>query len=186
MPRFASPSVTCPAVASSTALMRSHSPSATAPGSAPAAAALSVVRSASHRRARACRSAMLPCQTMRPLLMMPTWSAIWSISESRWLETMTVQPKRPGISRTSWRISWMPEGSRPLVGSSRSSSLGRPMSAAAIPRRCLMPSEKCPTSFPWVFASSRRTTERASSMQLSGSPRRRRTISRFSRAVRCG
>ena len=72
MPRFASPSVTCPAVASSTALMRSHSPSATAPGSAPAAAALSVVRSASYQRARACRSAMLPCQTMRPLLMIPT------------------------------------------------------------------------------------------------------------------
>ncbi len=54
----------------------------------------------------------------------------------------------------SSRISWMPAGSSPLVGSSSSTSLGRPSSAAARPRRCFLPSESCPARFGWtsVFA----------------------------------
>lgn len=83
----------------------------------------------------------MPCQTIRPLRMMPTWSAIWSISESMWLETMTVMSNMRGRFLTRVRISWMPEGSSPLVGSSSRSNGGLPMRAAAMPRRCFMPSE---------------------------------------------
>ncbi len=49
---------------------------------------------------------------------------------------------RPAFSSTSRsRISRMPRGSRPLVGSSRISSRGLRSSAAASPSRCRMPSE---------------------------------------------
>ena len=44
-------------------------------------------------------------------------------------------------SSSSWRISWMPRGSSPLVGSSRMSSSGLRIRAAAMPSRCRMPSE---------------------------------------------
>ena len=43
--------------------------------------------------------------------------AAW-ISASRWLETTTVRPWRPRLISRS-RISTIPAGSRPLVGSSR-------------------------------------------------------------------
>ena len=46
-----------------------------------------------------------PCQAICPWLMMPTWSLIWSISESRWLDTRTVQPRLAGRDRISSRIS---------------------------------------------------------------------------------
>ena len=72
---------------------------------------------------------------------MPICVAICSTSLSRWLETKTVTPYSPGRRRISSRISWIPAGSRPLVGSSRISSGGRPIRAMASPRRCTMPSE---------------------------------------------
>ena len=46
------------------------------------------------------------------------------LAQSRWLERKTVTPSCSGILRISSRISWMPAGSRPLVGSSRMSSSG--------------------------------------------------------------
>ncbi len=45
------------------------------------------------------------------------------------------------MSPISWRISRMPTGSRPFVGSSRTSSSGSPRRAPAIPSRCFMPIE---------------------------------------------
>ena len=46
-----------------------------------------------------------------------------------------------GRERITARISRMPAGSRPLVGSSRMASSGSGSSAAATPRRCFIPSE---------------------------------------------
>jgi hypothetical protein len=56
----------------------------------------------------------------------------------------TVRPSRAG-RRTIVRTHLTPSGSRPLTGSSRISVAGSPSSAAAIPSRCPMPSEKPPT-----------------------------------------
>ena len=72
--------------------------------------------------------------------MMPTRSQSSCTSVIRWLESRTVQPAAPS-RRTSRRMSAMPAGSRPLVGSSRTTSRGSFSSAAATPRRCFMPSE---------------------------------------------
>jgi len=58
----------------------------------------------------------------------------------QWLERKTVLPLAPNV-RTSSLISRMPAGSRPLLGSSRMRSLGSLSSAAAMPRRCRIPSE---------------------------------------------
>ena len=61
-------------------------------------------------------------------------------SGSRWLDRKMVTPAAfRSISRS--RMSLMPRGSRPLVGSSRMSSCGRRTSAAARPSRWRMPSE---------------------------------------------
>ena len=69
------------------------------------------------------------------------WSAVPSISLIRWLETNTVRPSA-ARSRSSSRIQRMPSGSRPLTGSSSIRTAGSPSSAAAMPSRCPMPSEK--------------------------------------------
>ena len=63
-----------------------------------------------------------------------------SISASRWLETKTVMPSSAS-DRMRSRISTMPAGSSPLVGSSRIKRSGEANMAAAMPRRCFMPSE---------------------------------------------
>ena len=63
-----------------------------------------------------------------------------SSSLIRWLDTNTVRPSAAS-ARSSSRIHWIPSGSRPIVGSSRSRIGGSPRSAAATPRRCRMPSE---------------------------------------------
>ena len=72
--------------------------------------------------------------------MMMMSSASCSISDSRWLETKTVRPW-PAKARRNSRIHLMPSGSRPLAGSSRISTFGLPIIAAAMPRRCRMPRE---------------------------------------------
>ena len=56
-------------------------------------------------------------------------------------------PRRPA-SRIRSRIQRTPSGSRPLTGSSNISTRGSPSSAAAMPSRCLMPSENPPTRLP--------------------------------------
>ena len=68
------------------------------------------------------------------------WSAVYSISDIRWLETKTV---RPSAARAFIRflIQRMPSGSRPLTGSSNISTFGSPSIVAAMPRRWLMPRE---------------------------------------------
>ena len=75
--------------------------------------------------------------------MTTTWSQICSISAMRWLEMKTVIPSSAS-DRMRPRISTMPAGSSPLLGSSRMSSSGAASSAAAIPSRCFMPSEYAP------------------------------------------
>ena len=62
--------------------------------------------------------------TSRPRSSTPTRVHSCSTSASRWLERKTVVPARLSSSSSS-RISWMPCGSRPLVGSSSTSSRGR-------------------------------------------------------------
>ena len=73
--------------------------------------------------------------------MMPTVSAICSISDRMWEETMIVTPSWRARVTMSWRISATPAGSSPLVGSSRSMRAGFDSSAMASPRRCFMPME---------------------------------------------
>ena len=92
-------------------------------------------------RVRFIISAMGPEKISSPKRMTTRWSQTASISESWCEETMTVRPSRPR-SRSSSRISTIPAGSSPFVGSSRISSSGSDRRAAAIPRRCFIPSEK--------------------------------------------
>ena len=77
---------------------------------------------------------------MRPRLMIATRLQSSSTSVIWWLESITVMPSEES-RRTSVFMSRMPAGSRPVFGSSSSSSCGRRMSAAAIPSRCFMPWE---------------------------------------------
>jgi hypothetical protein len=72
--------------------------------------------------------------------MTPTRVHSCSTSDSWWLERKIVVPSELSFSSSS-RISWIPCGSRPFVGSSSTSSRGRRTSAAASPSRCRMPSE---------------------------------------------
>src|ERR1019366_454725 len=57
------------------------------------------------------------------------------------LETNTVRPSAAS-ALNRLRIQTMPSGSRPLTGSSNMRMAGAPSSAAAIPRRWLMPSRE--------------------------------------------
>ena len=69
------------------------------------------------------------------------WSAVTAISLMRWEETKTVRPSAAS-DFIRFRTQRMPSGSRPLTGSSKSSTWGSPRSAAAMPSRWPMPSEK--------------------------------------------
>src|SRR5664279_6450610 len=79
----------------------------------------------------------------RPITM--RWSAVSAISDSRWDETKTVLPC---AARFLMKVltQKMPSGSRPLTGSSNSSTCGSPRSAPASPSRCFMPSENLPAA----------------------------------------
>ena len=99
---------------------------------APARASWSVVRTSA--RGAPCRSAMAPCLTSRPLLMMTTSSTVCSTSWSMWLEMSTVLPWADRWRRKP-RSHRMPSGSRPFAGSSRMSTCGSPSIAAARPSR---------------------------------------------------
>jgi hypothetical protein len=67
-----------------------------------------------------------------------------AISLIGWLETNTVRPCAAS-DFVRLRIHRIPSGSRPLTGSSSSSTAGSPSIAAATPRRCAIPSENVPT-----------------------------------------
>ena len=86
----------------------------------------------------------------RPIMI--RWSAVSAVSLIRWLETKTVRPSAAS-DLNSWRSQWMPSASRPLAGSSNSSTGGSPSSAAAMPSRCFMPSEKPPARLPATASS---------------------------------
>ena len=75
-----------------------------------------------------------------PCPMIETVSATCSTSARMWLDTRTVLPWSAS-PRMVLRISRMPAGSRPLVGSSKISRSGSLSSVAAIASRCFMPSE---------------------------------------------
>ena len=85
-------------------------------------------------------SARVPWKRSLPCDMIPRTVAMRSISPRLWEETMTVIPLDANDAR-SRRISLIPAGSSPLVGSSRMSSEGQRTSAMAIPKRCFMPRE---------------------------------------------
>ena len=72
---------------------------------------------------------------------MPILSESCSISDKRWLEIIIVTPYSSGRERIRERISCIPAGSRPFVGSSKSKSRGFPKRALAMPRRCFIPNE---------------------------------------------
>src|SRR5271157_734916 len=117
----------------------------------------SVLRSVSWKNAssrellRAASSATVVCASSRPWPMTMSWSAVCATSLIRWLETSTVRPCAAGFF-SRLRIHRMPSGSRPLTGSSSSSTAGSPSSAAATPSRCAMPRENLPARRPDVEA----------------------------------
>ena len=107
--------------------------------SSPTAASPSGVRTTVRPVGR-CRCASSSCTISRPRSSTPTRVHSCSTSASRWLDRNTVVPCRLRSSSRS-RTSRIPCGSRPLVGSSSTSSSGERSSAAARPSRCRMPSE---------------------------------------------
>src|SRR5918911_100087 len=102
--------------------------------------ALSIGSARTRRLVAPRNSASVPSATSRPCWITPTRSQICSTSPSRWLESRTVRLPWPTL-RMRVRISAMPLGSRPLVGSSRISNSGSLSRAAATPSSCFMPCE---------------------------------------------
>ncbi len=110
-----------------------------------------------------------------------SWSAVSAISLMRWLETKTVRPSEASCF-IRLRTHRMPSGSRPLTGSSKSSTCGSPSSAAAMPRRWPMPSEKPLERLRATFW--RPTTPSTSSTRRAGMPDSWARHSRCWRALR--
>ena len=75
---------------------------------------------------------------------MPTLLQMSASSGRMWLETMIVLPILPS-SLSSPRISILARGSRPLAGSSSSSTWGSCSSTRARPSRWVMPRERLVT-----------------------------------------
>ena len=89
---------------------------------------------------RAMNSCTVQSAISLPRPMTSRWSAVFSISDIRWLDTKTVRPSAASAF-IRFLIHRMPSGSSPLTGSSNIRMAGSPSSAAAMPRRCPMPSE---------------------------------------------
>src|SRR5260370_17036987 len=115
--------------------------------------------------------------TSLPPLITPTRSQICSTSPRRWLESSTVRSPWP-MSLMSLRISAMPCGSSPLVGSSRISRSGSFRSAPATPSRCFIPVEYVPNLRPALDVSS--TMSSTSSTRFCLPPPRSATPRRLS------
>jgi hypothetical protein len=96
---------------------------------------------------RSMNSAIPQSAISRPRPTTIRWSAVFSISDIRWLETNTARPSAAS-DLISLRIHKMPSGSSPFTGSSNISTCGSPSSAAAMPSRWLMPSENPLDRFP--------------------------------------
>ena len=166
-----------------TPLARPSPTSSRASACAAPPAAMRSVRGRSRMRSRI--APVSPSATRRPFTSTTTRGAMRSTSCSTCEETSTVRPSAPSrrISSTTCRR-WT--GSRPLSGSSSSSSSGECTSAWASLTRCRMPFEKPPTRR--SAASSRPTLAIASAAARggSGTSRRPAIISTSSRAVRNG
>ena len=89
---------------------------------------------------RAMNSAIVQSAISLPLPITIRWSAVFSISDIRWLDTNTVRPS-PASAFIRFLIHKMPSGSRPFTGSSNMSTFGSPSIVAAMPSRWLMPRE---------------------------------------------
>ena len=122
-----------------------------------AAVASGVLISTRSPDAAAISSSTETSASSRPLPITISWSAVPSSSLIRWLDTNTVRPSAANPRSVS-RIHWIPSGSRPIVGSSRIRIGGSPRSAAATPRRCLIPSEKAPARRPAALESPTRSS----------------------------
>ena len=121
---------------------------------------------------------------MRPWSTIAMWSQVFSTSSSRWEERNTVRPSSTK-ARIRLRISRMPAGSSPFIGSSRISSAGSASRQRAMPSRWRMPSEYVLTRSSARWA--RPTRSRDDGIRVSASrSRAAATIFRFSRPVRWG
>jgi hypothetical protein len=133
--------------------------------------------------ALASRSWIGPTATHRPASMTATRSHIFSASSRRWLDTMTVRPWSASET-SSRRISAIPAGSRPLAGSSSTTTSGSRSRAAAIPSRWRIPSEYVATGSSARSASPAAPSARATpSAPIRSS---RANNARFRRPVRDG
>ena len=145
---------------------------------APGSGVLTVTLGAVPRAAKAARDSSA-ISAPRPMTRIR--SAVFSISRIMWLDTRTVRPSaarrrnRPRTHRT-------PSGSSPFSGSSNSSTGGSPSRAAAMPRRCFMPSEKPRMRRP--AAPVRPTSASTSSTRPGGRALLRASTARWARAVR--
>ena len=90
--------------------------------------------------APASSSAIGPWRMTLPRSTMATASQVRSTSSRRWDDSTTVRPSATS-DRIMSRISCIPAGSSPFMGSSRISSWGSPIRQAATPRRWRMPIE---------------------------------------------
>ena len=127
------------------------------------------------------KSLMLMSASSCPRPITIRWSAVSAISLIRCEETKTVRPSAAS-DFIRLRTQRMPSGSRPLTGSSKSSTWGSPSSAAAMPRRWPMPSEKPLERF--LATSWRPTTPSTSSTRRAGMPDSWARQSRWLRACR--
>ena len=132
---------------------------------------------------RADSSATDVSASSRPRPITTTWSAVRAISPIRWLETSTVRPSAAS-DRSRSRTQRIPSGSRPLTGSSSSSTSGSPSSAAAMPSRWPMPSENLPARRPAASASP--TSPSTSSTRERGMPLLAASARRWARPLRPG
>ena len=103
------------------------------------------VNSSSPASPMARSSATVPRAMILPLRMMLMTSHI-SSATSKVCVLIRMATPRSLILRNTSLMSRAPRGSRPTIGSSTSTALGRCRNAALITRRCFMPCEKLSTS----------------------------------------
>ncbi|OLT19263.1 hypothetical protein BJF79_17010 [Actinomadura sp. CNU-125] len=172
------------ATSSPVTVSASPCPVSTRPPAAARTAVSSSGRGERTRTPRANRSASSRTDVSaisRPRPTTTSRSAVSSISLIRWLEISTVRPSA-ARDRVSSRIQRTPSGSRPFTGSSNSSTPGSPSSAAAIPSRCRMPSEKPATRLRATPA--RPTSSSTSAARRGATPLLRASQPRWSSARR--
>ncbi len=86
-------------------------------------------------------SLTVPDSTIRPFSMRAAESQMDLTTSISCVMSSTVSPSCRFRSRSSWRMERVVSGSRALVASSESSTLGSPARARAMPTRCFWPPE---------------------------------------------